>query len=105
MYNRYVQNDTGTYRQTNIHQSTPPPKCDTHQHKPRENPHHGNAGHNASPQGGSFGRDGLFSGILDKLKLSDLDTGDLLLLVIIFLLFREGNDEELLIALGLLLIL
>ena len=45
------------------------------------------------------------SGILDKLKLSELDTGDLLLLVILFLLFRDGEDEELLIALGLLLIL
>ena len=31
--------------------------------------------------------------------------GDLLLLGLLFLLFREGADEELLIALGLLLIL
>ena len=45
------------------------------------------------------------SGILDKLNLKDIDTGDLLLLVLIFLLFRESEDDELLIALGLLLIL
>jgi len=37
--------------------------------------------------------------------LGDLDSGDLLLLLILFLLFREKADEELLIAIGLLLIL
>ena len=107
MYNRYVQNDTGTYRQSNTHQNTPPPKHDAHRHKPHENSPHGDTGHrdSASPLGGLFGRDSLFSGILDKFKLSELDTGDLLLLVILFLLFRDGEDEELLIALGLLLIL
>ena len=39
------------------------------------------------------------------LKLDELDTSDLILLLLIFLLFREGEDEELLIALGLLFIL
>ena len=34
-----------------------------------------------------------------------VDSGDLLLLAILFFLFREGADEELLVALGLLLIL
>ena len=43
--------------------------------------------------------------MLSKLKLENIDTGDLLLLLIIFLLFKDGEDEELLIALGLLLIL
>lgn len=51
------------------------------------------------------GRRGFLSGILNKLKLDNLDTGDLLLLLIILLLFKDGEDEELLIALGLLLIL
>ncbi len=39
--------------------------------------------------------------------MADVDTGDLLLLLILFLLFTEGGskDEELMIALGLLLIL
>ena len=36
---------------------------------------------------------------------SSVDSGDLLLLAILFFLFREGADEELLVALGLLLIL
>ena len=45
--------------------------------------------------------------ILGKLGMADVDTGDLLLLLILFLLFTEGGskDEELMIALGLLLIL
>ena len=34
-----------------------------------------------------------------------VDTGDLLLLGLLFFLFRENADEELLVALGLLLIL
>ena len=48
----------------------------------------------------SFGK-----GILDALHLDDLDTGDLLLLFLLFFLFKQKADEELLIAIGLLLIL
>ena len=48
---------------------------------------------------------GVLFGLLGKLKLDGIDSGDLLLLAILFLLFQEGEDEELLIALGLLLIL
>ena len=44
-------------------------------------------------------------GILDALHLDDLDTGDLLLLFLLFFLFKQQADEELLIAIGLLLIL
>lgn len=43
---------------------------------------------------------------LERLHLGDsLDSGDLLVLLLLFMLFRENADEELLIALGLLLIL
>lgn len=45
------------------------------------------------------------SGLLKGLKLEDLDTGDLLLLLILLFLFLEGDDTELLITLGLLLVL
>lgn len=47
----------------------------------------------------------LLNRILEKLHLGDLDAGDLLVLLLLFMLFRENADEELLIALGLLLIL
>lgn len=43
--------------------------------------------------------------ILDQLHLDRVDAGDLLLLGLLYFLFREKADEELLVALGLLLIL
>lgn len=48
---------------------------------------------------------GFFNGVLEKLHLGDLDSGDLLLLVLLFFLMKKDADEELIIALGLLLIL
>ncbi len=110
MYNRYVRNDEGVYRRINVDPPHAPPR-----NPPQEGPEHERPGepcrsapppgHASSPLGGLFGKDGLLSGVLGKLKLDEIDTGDLLLLVILFLLFRDGEDEELLIALGLLLIL
>ena len=100
MYNRYVRNDGGTYERIRM-QDTPqePPKytSDINCPSPDTAP--------SSLLSGLLGKNGLLSGILEKLKLDDLDTGDLLLLLILFLLFRDGEDDELLIALGLLLIL
>ena len=59
------------------------------------------------PEGGprSDGLTGFLQHLLDQLHLDHVDTGDLLLLVLLFFLFREDADEELLVALGLLLIL
>ena len=51
------------------------------------------------------GRGGFVSRILELLHLQDVDTADLLLLLLLFFLFEEKADDELLIALGLLLIL
>ncbi len=48
---------------------------------------------------------GFFNDLLGKLHLSDLDAGDLLLLFLRFYLSQQKADEELLIAIGLLLIL
>jgi len=47
----------------------------------------------------------VFDSLLEKLHLQDLDGADLMLLLLLFLLFEEKADDELLIALGLLLIL
>ncbi|MBR2132179.1 MAG: hypothetical protein IJ955_06525 [Oscillospiraceae bacterium] len=104
MYNRYVKNDSGTYeriRVQNTPQEAPKHTSDTNNSPncpPPESP-------SSSLLSGLLGKNGLLSSILGKLKLDDLDTGDLLLLMILFLLFRDGEDDELLIALGLLLIL
>ena len=86
MYNRYVRNGDGIYQRVSSSEEERPPGG-APPHRPE-----GAAG-------------GLLSQLLGKLQLEDLDTGDLLLLAILFLLFKEGGDEELLIALGLLLIL
>lgn len=107
MYNRYIRNDQGGYtrvphpdqfqyqqkgpvekrsqpQQPSIPTSAPPP----HSQQPKQNPDRN-----------------IFNQLLKSLHLGDLDSGDLLLLLILFLLFREKADEELLIAIGLLLIL
>lgn len=88
MYNRYIRNDTGQYQRVPV--QDPPPE-----HGPGPSPPP------PPPPGGK----GILSGILEKFHLQDMDKGDLLLLFILFLLFKEGEDEELLIALALLLIL
>ena len=83
MYNRYGHEERGTYTRASMDDSPLPPP-----HKP------------SRPPEIVFGK-----GILDSLHLEDLDTGDLLLLFLLFFLFRQKADEELLIAIGLLLIL
>ena len=109
MYNRYVRNDRGTYERISIPEIPPPTDSrsrDTVSHTAVPPRSAADDSHNrSSPLSGLLGKGGLLSGVLDKLKLSDIDTGDLLLLVLLFLLFRDGEDDELLIALGLLLIL
>ena len=82
MYNRYIQRDEGPYRpvppeQPRRREPPPPPPGELH----------------------------MLERLLDRLHLRDLDSGDLLLLLILFLLFRQEADEEALIALALLLIL
>ena len=84
MYNRYVRDDAGVSQRVPSGEPERP------------------AGGGGRPRGGSGG---ILSQLLSRLKLEEVDTGDLLLLAILFLLFREGEDEELLLALGLLLIL
>ena len=49
------------------------------------------------------GREGLssLSGLLKSLRLEGIDSGDILLLLIALFLWKEGDDPDLLIALGL----
>lgn len=114
MYNRYIRNDNGTY--TRIPQDEPsgpqerrpppppsggpPPQSEARRPPPPPPP--------PPPPGPGRIPDGLtgfLRHILDQLYLDHVDTGDLLLLGLLFFLFREDADEELLVALGLLLIL
>lgn len=112
MYNRYLRNDQGVYTcipQEEKSRPTPPPPPRANEPPPERNktPHD-----DPPPQSGDEARSGAFeegfrflNGILEKLHLQDLDGADLMLLLLLFFLFEEKADDELLIALGLLLIL
>lgn len=107
MYNRYIRNDQGAY--TRIPQEEAPPR-DTPppgDRSPGNSPPPHQDRPPPPPEGGrwSDGLTGILRHLLDQLHLDHVDTGDLLLLGLLFLLFREDADEELLVALGLLLIL
>ena len=93
LYNRYIRGSDGGY--TRVAQSDPPPHS-----APPPPP-----GPRDPPPPGRAPEMDLLNRLLGRLHLGDLDSGDLLTLLLLFLLFREGADEELLIALGLLLIL
>lgn len=102
MYNRYIRDNSGVY--TRVPQedadtfwgenksSHDPPKIQDSCFGPENTAH-------------SVKETAFLRRLLDQLHLEHIDSGDLLLLGLLFFLFREGADEELLVALGLLLIL
>lgn len=101
MYNRYLRNDQGVYTRLPSEEprAAPPPPPDT---PPPPPPPCGDNG----PESGDTREGFAFLGrILERLHLQDLDGADLMLLALLFFLFEEKADDELLIALGLLLIL
>lgn len=117
MYNRYMRNDSGVYTrmpqsdapppaggsvQGGPHSPPPPGPKPSPGPKPPPSPPPGPPPMPAPPHRPE--RD-ILNRFLEKLHLGDLDSGDLLVLLLLFMLFRENADEELLIALGLLLIL
>lgn len=104
MYNRYIRTDDGTY--TKVSEEENPsgqPRQEPRQDSP---PPDGPPPFSPPPPfGGGEGIAGYLRRILDQLHLDRIDAGDLLLLGLLYFLFREKADEELLVALGLLLIL
>lgn len=111
MYNRYIRNDQGTY--TRVPEEDTPPRPAPEGPPPPPSGMGAPAGPGSAPPppgGGLFGGfppvgGGDLRKLLDRFHLDRIDSGDLLLLGLLFLLYREGADEELLFALGLLLIL
>ena len=128
MYNRYIRGSGGQYRRVPVPdppQPGPPPG------PPPPGPPPGPPPPGPPPEGGGYQPfshsggprygyssgggpqegppppkgEGFLSGILRRLNLENIDTGDLLLILILILLFKDGEDEEMLIALGLMLIL
>ena len=98
MYDRYGRQEQGQYVRASMDDGPLPPPPRPQQ--PPKPPSGAPPPPPKRPPEIAFGK-----GILDALHLDDLDTGDLLLLFLLFFLFRQKADEELLIAIGLLLIL
>ena len=99
MYNRYVRGDDGNYARVPFDDApppSPPPRQGSGPPPPPPPP---------SPSSQGAPERGFFNDLLGKLHLGDLDAGDLLLLFLLFYLSKQKADEELLIAIGLLLIL
>lgn len=111
MYNRYVRNDQGAYSrvQQQDFSAPQPPRTDinggqTEQKISSPEKQHTDTGE-VQRQAERPAELRLVNRLLAKLRLHDIDAGDLLLLILLFILFREDGDEELLIAIGLLLIM
>lgn len=104
MYNRYMRNDTGAYIRMPQDDAPPPgPKPPSGSGaSPKAKP---SPGPPPIPAPSHRPERDILNRFLERLHLGDLDSGDLLVLLLLFMLFRENADEELLIALGLLLIL
>lgn len=100
MYNRYLRDEEGSYTRVPMPESPPRPEKVPPSPPPPETPPRAQEWPGAGREATQ-----LLSHLLEKLPLRGVDTGDLLLLLILFFLFEEKADDELLIALGLLLIL
>lgn len=120
MYNRYIRNDSGSYTRIPEEEARPqpqsppppPPEPSAQPHRgapPPPDPPDGDGGRGRPPPNSSGrtsdGLTGFLRHVLDRLHMDHVDTGDMLLLILLFFLFREDADEELLVSLGLLLIL
>ena len=100
MYNRYIRNDNGVYDRVPQQEAAPPPRPE-----PRTQPPPPPTGPEPAPPPPPAPERQFLNRLLAKLHLGDMDAGDLLLLLIRFFLFYQKADEEVLIAIGLLLIL
>lgn len=114
MYNRYIPNGAA-YRRITEEDFSPPPRprgqstAQATSVPVRDKEKH--LSDSERPSGAPEPPRAFLSGIphltdlLKKLDLKDVDTGDVLLLLILLLLFLDGSDTELLITLGLVLLL
>lgn len=117
MYNRYIPGSAGYTRVAvdEVEKGTRP----SAQNRSPKQEHAGQKKHGSTGAGpawhakaansfsffGGEDKNAGIAGILKSLHLEDLDSGDVLLLLIILLVFLEGDNIELVITLGLMLLL
>lgn len=104
MYNRYIRNDQGTYTRIPEEEQRSDRRQEQRNQEGRPSPPPPRQEQSHRPEAADTITRTLRS-LLDRLHLESVDTGDLLLLVLLFLLYEEHADEEILFALGILLIL
>ena len=99
MYNRYIPGSSG-YTRIPEEDDQPIRRSEAGTHRPESS---------QSPRSEAVSKAeksaGSLTSLLKSLKLDQLDSGDVLLLLILLFLFMEGDDVELMITLGLLLLL
>ena len=113
MYNRYVRNDNGSYSRIPQEEKRTPQSGSFPENAAEKEETSNQVAHPATmippvseqKKQTKDGLTGILRHFLDQFHLEQVDTGDLLLLILLFFLFREEADEELLVSLGLLLIL
>ncbi len=100
MYNRYIPQDTAYVRVEEPAGTQPPPD-------PGGRPPGGNSAPRFRGVEDLLSKSGLggLNSLFRALKLDNIDTGDVLLLLIILLLLSEGDDLDLVIALGVVLLM
>ena len=99
MYNRYIPQDV-SYTPV---EGTAPGRPGSHRPPFRFSDILGGRGGRAAVWG--TGKGGGLSGLLKSFHLENIDSGDVLLLLIMLYLLVEGDDLELVIALGLVLLM
>ena len=102
MYNRYLRNDEGVYTRIPMQDvpqdsppRNPPPPPPQHGEMPHGDAHHNGKPHNAPPHRDAAGDEQFLHRLLGKFNLKDIDTADILLLLILFFLPKDvlrGND-------------
>ena len=102
MYNRYIPRDSCYIP---VHNEGAGEEQRSKRHVGKETGRGGEKERAASGTALHMDKNAGIAGILKALKIEQLDSGDLLLMVIVLLLFMEGDNTELVITLGLLLLL
>ena len=105
MYNRYIPNGA-VYTRVTVEDEEPRPQREPSPGpRPREPFQNPPPRSQTAPAGLLDGAQSSLRSLISSLGLEKLDSGDLLLFLILLLLLKEGDDLEMVLALGLTLLM